>query len=86
VEPKTEGIEDGITQVPVRPVMIQVQDGVVHITGAEENQQISIFSTDGKCLGQGISRNGSASISTSLRRGSCAIVRIGEKTVKVIIQ
>ena len=86
VEPKTEGIEDGIAQVPVRPVMIQVQDGVVHITGAEENQQISIFSTDGKCLGQGISRNGSASISTSLRRGSCAIVRIGEKTVKVIIQ
>ena len=86
VDPKTEGIEDGIAQVPVRPVMIQVQDGVVNITGAEENQQISIFSTDGKCLGQGISRNGSASISTSLRRGNCAIVRIGDTAVKVIIQ
>ncbi|MBR5069642.1 MAG: leucine-rich repeat protein [Bacteroidales bacterium] len=86
VEPKTEGIEDGIAQVPVRPVMIQVQDGVFHITGVEENQKISIFSTDGKCLGQGISRNGSASISTSLRRGSCAIVRIGDTAVKVIIQ
>ena len=86
VEPKTEGIEDGITEVPVRPVMIQVQDGVFHITGAEENQKITIFSTDGKCLGHGISRNGSASISTSLRRGSYAIVRIGEMAVKVIIQ
>ena len=85
-EPKTEGIETDLAQIPVRPVMIQMRDGMITVTGAEDGQQISVYGMDGQNLGQGICKNGTADISTSLRRGSTAIVRIGEKAVKVVSQ
>jgi hypothetical protein len=85
-EPKTEGIEDGIAQIPVRPVMIQMRDGTIIVTGANDGQEISVFDTSGQMLGRNISSNGTADISTSLRRGSTAVVRIGDKAVKVVLQ
>ena len=85
-EPKTEGIETDLAQIPVRPVMIQMREGMITVTGAEDNQQITVYGMDGQNLGQGICKNGTADISTSLRRGSTAIVRIGDKAVKVVSQ
>ena len=86
VDPETEGIQTDIAQIPVRPVMIQMREGMITVTGAEDDQQITVYGMDGQNLGQGICKNGTADISTSLRRGSTAIVRIGDKAVKVVSQ
>ena len=83
-EPKTEGIEDGIAQIPVRPVMIQMRDGEIIVTGAKDEQQIVAFSTEGHMLGQSISHDGSAVIPTNLQHGAIAIVKIGDKTVRIM--
>jgi len=81
-EPKVDGV--GITQVPARPMMIQMQEGILSITGADDGQQITVYSADGQQIGQAISRNGAASIRTSSHKDTAAIVRIGDKVVKVM--
>ncbi len=51
---------------------------------ADDGQQITVYSADGQQMGQAISRNGAASIRTSPHNGTVAIVRIGDKVVKVM--
>lgn len=86
VAPKTEGITDGITQMAARAVMIKAEGGQLTIEGAEENTNISVYSLDGIHLGTTASRNGVASINTSVSKDSVAIVKIGNKSVKVIMK
>ena len=87
-QPSTEGIiaEDAITEVKALPVLIQSQGGIITIQGVDEGTQIDIFSIDGKKEGSAISVGGGTTISTSLKRGSVAVVKIGEKAVKVAIR
>ncbi len=83
-EPKTEGIEDGIAQIPVRPVLIQMLDGIIKVTGAEDGQEITVYDTSGQMLGRDFCINGAAEISTNLHRGSTVVVRIGDKAVRIM--
>ena len=62
----------------------QMRDGEIIVTGAEDEQQIVAFSTEGHMLGQSISHDGSAVIPTNLQHGAIAIVKIGDKTVRIM--
>ena len=88
VEPRTDGIvdEDAVTEVKALPVLIQSQGGIISIQGAPEGTQIDIFSIDGKKEGSAIAVGGGTTISTSLKPSSIAVVKIGEKAVKVAIK
>ena len=68
VEPKSEGLSEGMTQVSARAVMVKAEGG------------------DGVLVGSNISKNGIASINTTLSKDSTAIVKIGNKSVKVIMR
>ena len=88
VEPQTEGIidEDAIAEVKAMPVMIQSQGSTITIQGAAEGTPIAIYDIEGKQYGSAIAGKVHATIiATSLRPGSVAIVKIGEKLVKVRI-
>ena len=88
VEPQTEGIidEDAVTEVKALPVLIQTQGGTISIQGVAEGTSIAIYDTNGKQYGSTISENGRTTVSTSLQPGTTAIVKIGEKAVKVVIK
>ena len=88
VEPATEGIvdEDAVTEVKAVPVLIQTQGGNITIQGAAEGTPIAIYDIEGKQYGSTIADKDRATITTSLRPGSIAIVKIGEKAVKVAIK
>ena len=88
VEPQKEGItdEDAVTEVKAMPVLIQTQGGTISIQGATEGTPIAIYSIDGKKYGSTIAEKDSTSISTTLQPGSVVVVKIGEKTVKVMIK
>ena len=45
-----------------------------------------VYSIDGVQVGSATSRNGVASINTTLTKDSVAIVKIGNKSVKVIMR
>jgi len=91
VEPATEGIVNndnatGITEVKSLPLLIQTQGGIITIQGAVEGTPIGIYGVDGKEYGFATSEKERTTIATSLQSGSVAVVKIGEKAIKVLIK
>lgn len=86
VDPKTEGIENGISQVRANAVLIQTQNGQITVSGADDGTKISVFETNGRQIGSAISHGTIAHINSNLLSGSIAIVKIGEKSVKIMVR
>ena len=85
-QPKTEGITNGIANIPAQAVLIQSEGGTITVQGCDEGEQVSIYGINGIQAGQSISQNGAAIVNTNLQPGSIAIVKIGQKSVKVVIK
>lgn len=84
--PKTEGIVNGVGQIAARPVLAKTDNGFITVEGAEDRTNISIYTADGKQVGSAISQGNIATIATSIQPGSIAIVKVGEKSVKVVMK
>ena len=85
-EPTKEGFSDGVASVAARAVLIQSHDGMLTVQGADDGQQVSVYSTGGVLAGSAVSRNGQATVATSLQPGTVAIVKIGNKSVKMVVK
>ena len=87
-QPQTEGLtdEDAVTEVQAVPVLIQTQGNTITVRGAEAGTEIILYGTNGVLLDTVIATTGVASLDTSRLSGSVAIVKIGNKTVKVQIK
>lgn len=87
VDPQKEGItEETATdakQLKAMPVLIQVNDGQISVEGAPEGTKVAVYDASCVEMGTAISRGGTTLIPTRLATGSIAIVKIGEKVVKV---
>lgn len=86
VEPQTEGITNIATNVRALPVIIQNNGSALTVSGVDDGTPISVYSINGTQAGSAISQNGAATIPTTLQSGSAAIVKIGDKNIKVIIK
>ena len=84
--PKTEGITNGVAQIAARPVLVKTDNGFITVEGVEDRTNVSVYTTDGKQVGSAISQNNIATIATSIQPGSIAIVKVGDKAVKVVIK
>lgn len=87
-EPRTEGIvaEDAVNKIKSLPILIQSNDSGITIQGAAEGTEIKAYNVNGMLQDTVIAGKGSTMLNTSLRPGSVAIVKIGEKTIKVVIK
>ena len=86
VEPKTEGIENSIAQVRATPILIHSDNGNLNIQGAMDGVSIGIYTTSGVMVGSDKSSGTSTSIATGLKKGEVAIVKIGDKSIKVVMK
>jgi hypothetical protein len=84
--PQTEGIMNGVAQIAARPVLIKSDNGFITVEGIDDRTNVNIYTTDGKQVGSAISQNNVATIATSIQPGSIAIVKIGDKSVKVVMK
>lgn len=84
--PKAEGIDNSIAQVRARAVMIQNRGSKLIISGTEEGEEISVYDTAGRKVGTARADDETTIIPTSLHNGSVAIVKIGQRTVKVMMK
>ena len=84
--PKTEGIVNGVAQIAARPILVKTDNGFITVEGVEDRTNVSVYTTDGKQVGSAISQNNAATIATSLQPDSIAIVKVGEKSVKVVMK
>ena len=85
-QPKTEGITNGIANIPAQAVLIQSEGGSIKVQGIDEGTQVNVYGINGTQAGSAISQSGAATINTNLQPGSIAIVKIGQKSVKVVIK
>ena len=56
------------------------------IDGADDGTQVHVYTMDGRQAGSSVSHNGSAMVNTNLATGSVAIIKIGDRSVKVAIK
>ena len=68
------------------PVLIMSDGGMLTIQGADDGTPISVFTTAGMQTGSTISQGGRATISTNMQAGDIAIIKIGSKSVKVVMK
>ena len=87
VDPQKEGItEETATdakQLKAMPVLIQANDGQISVEGAPEGTKVAVYDASGVEMGTAISRGGTTLIPAHIDKGSIAIVKIGEKAVKI---
>ncbi len=81
VEPRTEGMADGLYNVPAAPVLIQTEGNILSITGVPEGEVLRVYDTAGRQLATTIASGTTTQL--SLPSSSLVIVKIGEKSVKV---
>lgn len=85
-EPRTEGMTNDVTAVRGNAILIQSSNGTLNIQGAADGASIGIYTTSGMMVGSAKSVGTSTSISTGLKNGEIAIVKIGDKSVKVMMK
>ena len=85
-EPKTEGMTNNIANVRGNAILIQSYDGIINVSGADDGETVSIYTTAGVMVGKEIAHGGYSSIATNIRGGEIAIIRIGNNSVKVVMQ
>ena len=81
-----EGISNSVADIPANAVLIQGEGGTIKVHGCNDGEQVSVYSINGTQAGSAISQSGAATINTNLQPGSVAIVKIGQKSVKVVIK
>lgn len=83
---ETTGTTSAIPLTHDVPVLIKSYGGVLTVEGLDDGKQVSVYSINGTEAGKAISKNGCASVNTNLQAGSVAIIKVGEKSVKVVVK
>ena len=68
------------------PVLIQSHGSVLTVEGADDGTEVSVYGINGTLAGTAVSRDGQAVINTALSTGTVAIVKIGQRSVKVVVK
>ena len=74
-----------IITVPAVAVLVTSANGAVAVSCSLEGETVAVYTTDGTLVGSAAITNGSATIQSGLSKGSVAIVKIGNKSVKVVV-
>ena len=87
VEPQSEGLEeDAIAEVKAMPALVQSVGGQVIVSGIDNGIEVAVYSVNGMKEGSAVSVDGQANIPTGMVPGTVAIVKIGSKSVKIVVK
>ncbi len=88
LQPQTEGIikGDAVAEVKSVPVLIQSEGGTITVQGVVDDSEVSVYSVNGMLQASSVAYKGTATLNTSLQPGSVVIVKIGDKSVKVLMK
>jgi len=84
--PEGEGFVNGVAELEARPVILQTRGNIIDITGVKDGEEIKVYGVGGQLAGSAKASDESVSVSTTLNGGSIAIVKIGEKSVKIVMK
>ena len=67
-------------------MLIQAEEGQFIVEGVPEGTKVAVYDAGGVEVGTAISHGGKTLVPAHLPQGSIAIVKIGEKAVKVAVK
>ena len=68
------------------PVLISANNGLISVKGELDGEPVAVYTAEGKLMGSGTISGGLATVSTTLRAGTVAVVKVGRKAVKVVMR
>ena len=68
------------------PVLISAKGGNISVKCEADGQEVNVYTIDGLSLGTATVKNGEALISTSIQSGDIAVVKVGGRSVKLIMR
>lgn len=86
VDPKNEDITTGVAHISSNAVLIQASEDEIMVSGLDNGTPITVYDINGRQAGSGVSYGSTASIPATLTSGSIAIVKIGQKSIKVSVR
>ena len=81
-----EGIASDLTRIESTPVIIKSYNGNILLDGAKAGTEIVVYDINGINMGEAVADGNEVVINTSLSKNDIAIVYIGNKAVKIIMQ
>ena len=82
----SENDSAGVINIPATTALITSTNGIVTISCSLDGEIVAVYTTGGVLVGTTTIENGSATIATGLSKGTIAIIKIGEKSIKIIMQ
>ena len=76
---------NNIINVPATAALITSAGGAVTVSCSLAGEVVAVYTTDGVLVGTATIDNDTATIATGLSKGAVVIVKIGEKSVKVVV-
>ena len=80
-----ENNNTNIINIPAKAVLVTSNNGTINISCSLEGEVVELYTSDAMYIGSTTIENGCATIQSGLSKGDIAIVKIGEKSIKVII-
>lgn len=68
------------------PMLISAKGGNISVKCEADGQEVNVYTIDGQSFGSATVKNGEALISTSIQSGEIAVVKVGGRSVKVIMR
>ena len=79
--------EKGILKVASTPALIQSSNGIITIEGLEKGTSVSVYTVSGMEVASGVAEeNVTLTLDTQMTKGEVAIVKMGAKSVKVLMK
>ena len=74
-----------IINIPVKAMLVTSNNGTININCALEGEVVELYTSDAMYIGSTTIENGTATIESGLSKGDIAIIKIAEKSIKVIL-
>lgn len=81
-----QGVATGVMEIPATPVLLKSLNGEISVEGLANGTQVEVYTAEGMLVGTTTVVDRSASLQTSLAPGTVVIVRMGNKSVKMVVK
>ena len=75
---------NSINSISMRGIAIQTTGGFINISGLDDNEKVSLYTIDGRCIGTATAFGGA--VSFSAQTNSIVVAKIGKESVKIAVE
>ena len=75
---------NSINSISMRGIAIQTTGGFINISGLDDNEKVSLYTIDGRCIGTATAFGGV--VSFSAQANSIVVAKIGKESVKIAVE